>query len=201
VNRICRLLPVEISLRDFLDSPTIAGLEVIIEAAKNASITSPALMAPKADRSGSHPLSFSQQRLWFLDKFEPGNPFYNICSALFLKGSLNKEVLELSIKEIIRRHRTLRTVFTVVDGSPVQAETDSGDFELITIDLEKIAIDAREEEAKQLSIEEARRPFDLSRGPLFRAALLKLDEQEHFLLLSVHHVIFDGWSLGVFFKE
>src|SRR5262249_9327487 len=82
-----------------------------------------------------------------------------------------------------------------------QAETDSGDFELITIDLEKIAIDAREEEAKQLSIEEARRPFDLSRGPLFRAALLKLDEQEHFLLLSVHHVIFDVWSLGVFFKE
>ncbi|MEG5016670.1 MULTISPECIES: amino acid adenylation domain-containing protein [unclassified Microcoleus] len=147
------------------------------------------------------PTSFAQQRLWFIDQFEPGNPFYNLPAAVLLKGRLNVVVLELSFKEIVRRHEALRTTFATVDGQPVQVVGQKFNFGLQVLDLQQLAETEREEKVKQLAAEEASKPFDLTKGPLLRASLLQLDAEEYVLLLTLHHIIFDGWSIGVFLQE
>ncbi|MEG4144515.1 amino acid adenylation domain-containing protein [Microcoleus sp. Pol12B5] len=147
------------------------------------------------------PTSFAQQRLWFIDQFEPGNPFYNLPAAVLLKGRLNVVVLELCFKEIVRRHEALRTTFATVDGQPVQVVGENFNFGLQVLDLQQLAVTEREEKVKQLAAEEASKPFDLTKGPLLRASLLQLDAEEYFLLLTLHHIIFDGWSIGVFLQE
>jgi len=147
------------------------------------------------------PPSFAQQRLWFIDQFEPGNPFYNLPAAVLLKGRLNVVVLELSFKEIVRRHEALRTTFATVDGQPVQVVGEKFNFRLQVLDLQQLAETEREEKVKQLATEEASKPFDLSKGPLLRASLLQLDAEKYVLLLTLHHIIFDCWSIGVFLQE
>ncbi|WP_445305063.1 amino acid adenylation domain-containing protein [Microcoleus sp. Pol12B4] len=147
------------------------------------------------------PTSFAQQRLWFIDQFEPGNPFYNLPAAVLLEGRLNVGVLELSFKEIVRRHEALRTTFATVDGQPVQVVGENFNFGLQVLDLQQLAETEREEKVKQLAAEEASKPFDLTKGPLLRASLLQLDAEESVLLLTLHHIIFDGWSIGVFLQE
>ena len=147
------------------------------------------------------PTSFAQQRLWFIDQLEPGNPFYNLPAAVLLKGRLNVVVLELSFKEIVRRHEALRTTFATVDGQPVQVVGDNFNFGLQVLDLQQLAETEREEKVKQLAAEEASKPFDLTKGPLLRASLLQLDAEKYVLLLTLHHIIFDGWSIGVFLQE
>ncbi|WP_445243564.1 MULTISPECIES: amino acid adenylation domain-containing protein [unclassified Microcoleus] len=147
------------------------------------------------------PTSFAQQRLWFIDQLEPGNPFYNLPAAVLLKGRLNVVVLERSFKEIVRRHEALRTTFTTVDGQPVQVVGQQFNFGLQVLDLQKLAKTEREEKVKQLAAEEASKPFDLTKGPLLRASLLQLEAEEYVLLLTLHHIIFDGWSIGVFLQE
>ncbi|WP_445300994.1 amino acid adenylation domain-containing protein [Microcoleus sp. C2D2] len=147
------------------------------------------------------PTSFAQQRLWFLDQFEPGNPFYNLPAAVLLKGRLNVVVLELSFKEIVRRHEALRTTFATVDGQPMQVVGENFNFGLQVLDLQQLAETERQEKVKQLAAEEASKPFDLTKGPLLRASLLQLDAEEYVLLLTLHHIIFDGWSIGVFIQE
>lgn len=147
------------------------------------------------------PTSFAQQRLWFIDQIEPGNPFYNLPAAVLLKGRLNVVVLELSFKEIVRRHEALRTTFATVDGQPVQVVGEKINFGLQVLDLQQLAKTEREEKLKQLAAEEASKPFDLTKGPLLRASLLQLDAEEYVLLLTLHHIIFDGWSIGVFLQE
>jgi amino acid adenylation domain-containing protein/non-ribosomal peptide synthase protein (TIGR01720 family) len=147
------------------------------------------------------PTSFAQQRLWFIDQLEPGNPFYNLPAAVLLKGRLNVVVLELSFKEIVRRHEALRTTFATVDGQPVQVVGQKFNFGLQVLDLQQLAETEREEKVKQLAAEEASKPFDLTKGPLLRASLLQLDAEEYVLLLTLHHIIFDGWSIGVFLQE
>ncbi|WP_445304857.1 amino acid adenylation domain-containing protein [Microcoleus sp. Pol17C2] len=147
------------------------------------------------------PTSFAQQRLWFIDQLEPGNPFYNLPAAVLLKGRLNVVVLERSFKEIVRRHEALRTTFSTVDGQPVQVVGQQFNFGLQVLDLQKLSESEREEKVKQLAAEEASKPFDLTKGPLLRASLLQLDAEEYVLLLTLHHIIFDGWSIGVFLQE
>jgi len=147
------------------------------------------------------PTSLAQQRLWFIDQFEPGNPFYNLPAAVLLKGRLNVVVLELSFKEIVRRHEALRTTFATVDGQPMQVVGENFNFGLQVLDLQQLAETEREEKVKQLAAEEASKPFDLTKGPLLRASLLQLDAEEYVLLLTLHHIIFDGWSIGVFLQE
>ncbi|MEG4806698.1 amino acid adenylation domain-containing protein [Microcoleus sp. F8-D3] len=147
------------------------------------------------------PTSFAQQRLWFIDQLEPGNPFYNLPAAVLLKGRLNVVVLERSFKEIVRRHEALRTTFATVDGQPVQVVGQQLNFGLQVLDLQQLAESEREEKVKQLAVEEASQPFDLTKGPLLRASLLQLDAEEYVLLLTLHHIIFDGWSIGVFLQE
>ncbi|WP_442923200.1 amino acid adenylation domain-containing protein [Microcoleus sp. A6-C5] len=147
------------------------------------------------------PTSFAQQRLWFIDQFEPGNHFYNLPAAVLLKGRLNVVVLELCFKEIVRRHEALRTTFATVDGQPVQVVGQNFNFGLQVLDLQKLPEIQREAEVKKLAAAEASKPFDLTKWPLLRASLLQLDAEEYVLLLTLHHIIFDGWSIGVFLQE
>ncbi len=145
--------------------------------------------------------SFAQQRLWFLDRWEPGSPYYNIPAPMRLTGQLNVAALEQSLNEIVRRHQTLRTTFPAIEGQPLQAIAPAQPLTLPVVDLRGLEESERKAEARRRAREEARRPFDLARGPLFRAGLLRLGEEEHVLLLTMHHIVSDGWSMGVFRRE
>jgi amino acid adenylation domain-containing protein len=152
-------------------------------------------------RGGCIPLSFSQQRLWFLDQYEPDKSFYNMPYGLRLVGALDAAALEQSLNEIVRRHETLRTVFSVVEGEPVQIITPPVNGSLAVVDLRNHPENEREHEARRLASEEARRSFDLKQGPLFRTTLIRLDKDDHVLVLVMHHIVSDGWSMGVLHRE
>src|SRR5690606_8192056 len=147
------------------------------------------------------PLSFSQQRLWFLYRLEPESTAYNISGAVRLRGTLDTDALERSFSEVVRRHESLRTTFHEIDGRPVQRIHAPTPFALPVTDLSGLPSEEREAEARRRAAEEAGRPFDLEQGPLFRAALLRLAEDEHVLLLGMHHIVSDGWSFGVLTRE
>lgn len=147
------------------------------------------------------PTSFAQQRLWFLDQLQPGTPFYNVPAAIRIRGALNIPALEASLTEIIQRHESLRTTIPAEDGQPVQRVTPVAQVSLPIIDLEANDHMARETEIANLVREEARQPFDLARGPLLRTSLVRASSQEHILLLTMHHIICDGWSIGVLMRE
>ena len=147
------------------------------------------------------PLSYGQQRLWFLDQLEPGNPVYNLPTGVRLKGALQLSALERSLNEIIRRHEALRTRFLTLDGEPVQVIDPELELRLEVVDLSTLNEDERETEALKLAHATAALPFDLTTGPLLRATLLRLAAEEHILLLTMHHIISDGWSLGVLVRE
>ncbi|MGB7923853.1 MAG: amino acid adenylation domain-containing protein, partial [Pyrinomonadaceae bacterium] len=149
----------------------------------------------------SFPLSFAQQRLWFLDQLEPGSPFYNMPGAVELTGRLDVAALEQTLREIVRRHASLRTTFALAGGRPSQVITPGVTFNLTLVDLSALLPEDRHSEARRLSTEEAQRPFDLARGPLLRATLLRLSEEKHIVLFTMHHVISDGWSMGVLVRE
>ncbi|UCF78982.1 MAG: amino acid adenylation domain-containing protein [Candidatus Eiseniibacteriota bacterium] len=156
---------------------------------------------PQRRDSNSFPLSVAQQRLWFLDQLEPGNPAYSIPAAYRVTGRLNVTALEQSLSEIVRRHETLRTSFPVVDGQSVQVISPDVDLTLPLVDLRELPETEWEAEAQRQATEEAQQPFDLARGPLWRVKLLRLSEGEHVFLLTMHHIVSDGWSLGVFMRE
>jgi amino acid adenylation domain-containing protein len=160
--------------------------------------------APPEGESGAvvvFPLSFPQQRLWLLDQVEPGSPAYNLPTPLRIPGPLDAAALERALAEIVSRHESLRTRFAVVDGEPAQLVAPPGRFVLPLADLASLPRPAREAEARRLAEEEWRTPFDLGRGPLFRARLLRLAPEQHLLLLTLHHIVSDGWSGGVLLRE
>ena len=150
---------------------------------------------------GPAPLSFAQQRLWFIDRLTPGSPFYNIPESLRFFGHLDITALERSLREIVRRHEALRTSFTTDGERPVQVVHDAAPLSLEVADLSRLPEAEREREALRLAVEEAQRPFDLARAPLTRASLLRLGPQEHVLLITTHHIVSDDWSVGVFLHE
>jgi aspartate racemase len=147
------------------------------------------------------PLSFAQQRLWFLDQFEPGVPLYNISRSIWIHGNLHVSTLEQSLNEILRRHDALRTTFPTAHGQPVQVISPTLTVTLPTIDLRELPEPERQAAARRLAAQEARRPFDLAQGPLLRTTVLQLGEAEHVLLLTMHHIVTDGWSTGIFCRE
>ncbi len=147
------------------------------------------------------PLSFAQQRMWLMDQLMPGNPFYNLSIALRLAGPLCAEALERAIGEIVRRHEALRTTFRALAGQPAQVIALKAYGRLNVIDLTARPEQERKLQVRRQYADEARRPFDLARGPLFRAALARLSPDEHILILTMHHIVADGWSLGVFIRE
>lgn len=156
---------------------------------------------PKRQSSNNFPLSFSQQRLWFIDQLYHGSSFYNIPSAFHLTGQLNIRALQESLNEILKRHEVWRTTFALVNGQPVQEIAPQLTWDLPIINLEHLSGKNWEGEVKQLAALEAKKPFNLAKGLLVRATLLRLGEQEHVFLLTMHHIITDGWSIGVFLQE
>ena len=172
----------------------------ILEFLKNAegSELKPSLRT--APRDGTLPLSFAQQRLWFLDQFEPNNFVYNIPMALRLIGALDAVVLHRCLDEVLRRHEALRTCFTAGDGQPTQV-IQAASLEMSLVDLRAAPEPGRGETARRLCAEEARRPFDLTRDVLLRAKLFQLGEADHILLLTMHHIASDGWSVGLLNRE
>ncbi len=201
ISRIRQALQVELPLRTVFEAPTIAGLAARIEKLQSSIDTSDASAIPRADRSQPLPLSFAQQRLWFLDQLEPDNPLYNIPWSLRLSGSLNAVALERSIHALTERHETLRTTFATAADKPVQVIAPQLRVPLSIVDLSQRSVDEQPAEVERFIQSEAKRPFDLKNGPLLRAKLLRLAEQDHVLLLNIHHIISDRWSMGVLSKE
>jgi amino acid adenylation domain-containing protein len=152
-------------------------------------------------RGGDLPLSFAQQRLWFLDQLEPGNSFYIISATVRLEGSPHVAAMEQSLAEIVRRHEALRTRFVAVGGKPTQVIEERLTVPLPVIDLSGLSTSAQKLLVKQITSEEAQRPFDLVQGPLLRVKLLRLAPEEHLFLLAMHHIVSDGWSIGIFVQE
>jgi amino acid adenylation domain-containing protein len=147
------------------------------------------------------PTSFAQQRLWFLDQIEPGSSAYNVPSVTWLKNELDVAALERSINEIVRRHEVLRTTFRAVEGEPMQVISPALRVTLPVIDLSQLEEPLRTQTAESIADEEAGRGFDLARGPLLRSMVVRCGEDEHCLLLTMHHIISDGWSMGILMKE
>jgi amino acid adenylation domain-containing protein len=203
LSRLRESLGVEVPLRQLFETPTVAGLAAAAVAASATAVATgeaqPAIR--RVPRDGELPLSFAQQRLWFLDRFEPGGNFYNIPAAFRLAGRVDRGALERSLGEIVRRHEALRTTFETRDGKPVQCIASPRPFRLREIDLTALPVTRREAGAREASLAEAENPFDLGRGPLFRASLLALSEREHILILNLHHIVSDGWSMGVLLRE
>lgn len=184
-----------------LDSKRRALLELLI---KEQGVEASSIQRiPRRQNNNSIPLSFAQQRLWFLEQFDPGASAYNLTGAVLFKGQLNVAVLEQSFNAIAQRHEALRTNFTSVDGKPIQAiaPADAYRLTLTIIDLTQLTPKQQQATVQRLAIEEDRQAFDLENELLLRTKLLKLDDEQHVLLLTMHHIVSDGWSIGVLIKE
>ena len=199
VSLVRRSLGTDVSLRAFFEAPTVRGLGRAIERARGdrESVAPPLVRAPG---DGDAPLSFAQQRLWFLDQMGSGSA-YNVPLAVRLRGALDVRALRAALDDLVARHETLRTTFPAREGRPAQAIATETHVELAEIDLRTLAAEDREHEARRLAAEETRRPFDLARGPLLRAMLLALGDQDRVLLVTIHHIVTDGWSMGVLTRE
>jgi hypothetical protein len=160
------------------------------------------LLRKKARGRKSFPLSFAQQRLWFLDQMNPGAPVYNVPLATRLTGPLDAGAFERALQAVVHRHDTLRTTFATGEGgAPVQVVAPELSLPLPVTDLRAVPGEGQEGVVRRLAVEESQRPFDLARGPLVRATLLRLADREHVLLFTLHHIVSDGWSLGVLLRD
>jgi amino acid adenylation domain-containing protein len=191
---------VELPLRALFESPTVAGLARAIEVARRA----PELQTPaiaRQPRDGALPLSFSQQRLWFLDRLGAGSSFYNLPAVVRFLGELGIPALARSLAEVVRRHEPLRTAFAETERGPVQLVLPPPPAGVAVVDLSALPAIRRESELRRLAAAEAERPFDLGRGYLFRFLLLRLGERDHAFLYTLHHIVSDGWSMEVLVRE
>ncbi|HZI15924.1 MAG TPA: amino acid adenylation domain-containing protein, partial [Myxococcus sp.] len=200
VSRVHTALGVTLPLRVLFESPTVEQLARQVDAARGLPRLAPPALRPMP-RDGAIPLSFAQQRLWFLDQLQPGTATYNLPSALKLEGPVEVEALREALHALARRHEALRTTFVVREGEPTQHVHAELPLELPVVDLSALSEAEREEEARRLAHEEARRPFDLARGPLMRATLVRLTPGRHLLLVTLHHIISDGWSSAILVRE
>lgn len=193
-NRIEIDLGLAISVVDLFEGISIAE---IAEKAERVLETQPAIAdIPAIDRNGELPVGLAQERLWFLDRLEPENPFYNVAIALRISGELDPVILAASIQELVSRHEVLRTGFPEVKGRPIQQIEPAVEVTLPISDFRM-----RSEAVEAFLLEEVRQPFDLSQAPLMRVHLVQLNERENILSLVLHHIISDGWSIGVFVRE
>ncbi|HZH14797.1 MAG TPA: condensation domain-containing protein, partial [Archangium sp.] len=201
ISRVRASFGIELPVRAFFEAPTVWSLAARIDAA-SASQQSPRLPAIEpVPRSETPPLSFAQQRLWFLSQLEPASPFYNIPAAARVRGPLDLAALRRAFEEVLRRHEALRTTFVETDGRPVQVISSEPELDLRVVDLSGLPSAERETRLHAYANREARTPFDLERAPLVRLVLLRLEAEEHVLLLTMHHIVSDGWSIGVLIRE
>jgi amino acid adenylation domain-containing protein/non-ribosomal peptide synthase protein (TIGR01720 family) len=209
VSRIRQRLQIELPLRELFEQPTVGNLARAVERVRGGDgIAASAAPIPRRPRGEAFPLSFAQERLWFLDQLVPNNPFYSVPVAVRLEGPLVIEAIEETLSEIVRRHEILRTSFSSRGGLPVQIVRDVPEgagarrsVPVPLVDLGGLPGPVRETEARRLSDQEAQRPFDLERGPLLRCRILRLAPEEHMAIFTMHHIVCDAWSLGVLVRE
>ena len=199
VSRVRETFGVELPLRALFEAPTVAALVGRLAMAAGGAAPAPPLR-PRPGGAGA-PLSFAQERLWFLDRLEPGTPAFNMPASARLTGALDVPALARALSEVARRHESLRTTFGVEDDRPVQVVHPPAPVPLPVVDLSGLCAPCALSEAARLAAAAALAPFDLARGPLLRAALLRLGPEEHTLLLAMHHIVSDGWSLTVLLRE
>ncbi len=201
MSRLREIFPRELALRVLFDGPTVAELAAHIEAGLGQASDGGVALVGRV-HGAEVPASFAQQRLWFIDRLQPNGYTYNIPAALQLSGPLVVEVLESALLQLVRRHEALRTTFRLREAQPMQVIGPAPQsFALEVIDLEELDEGQREAELQRLVDEEGRRPFDLQAGPLLRCRLLRVAAQRHVLLLTMHHIVSDGWSMEVLFRE
>ncbi|NOK21667.1 non-ribosomal peptide synthetase, partial [Corallococcus carmarthensis] len=198
VSRVRAAFGAELPLRALFEAPTVAAL-----AERLRTTTSSPRLPPltRASHDGPPPLSFAQQRLWLLDQLQPGSAAYNVPAALRLKGQVDTESLRLAFEALVARHETLRTTLVQHQGQPAQRIHAPAAWTLPLLDVSSLPDTQRDEEARRLANVEARRPFDLEAGPLLRTSLVRLSDEEHLLLVTMHHIVSDGWSMGVLVRE
>ncbi|MFP2934097.1 condensation domain-containing protein, partial [Pyxidicoccus sp. 3LG] len=199
VSRIRATLNVELPLGELFTAPTVALLAERLEQRTGTTTRQPPLVP--TERTQALPLSFAQQRLWFLDQLQPGSASYNIPWALKLNGKLEANALRDALRALVQRHEALRTTFAVRDGEPTQHIHGEPRLELPVLDLSGLDDSSRDAEARRLAHEEAQRPFDLAQGPLVRTTLVRLAPEQHLLLVTLHHIVSDGWSIAVMVRE
>ena len=204
VARLRRALGAEVPVRALFEGPTVRELARSVERARREGATGGAAAGPPLEpmpRTGPPPLSFAQERLWFLDRLDPGGSTYNIATALHVDGALSAAALARTLTGLVERHEVLRTRYEEIDGVPVQRIDPPAPMLLPVVDLTGLPTATRTEQARRLARAEGRRPFDLGRGPVLRASLLRLAESEHLATVTLHHIASDGWSMRVLLHE
>ncbi|HEY0737680.1 MAG TPA: amino acid adenylation domain-containing protein, partial [Herpetosiphonaceae bacterium] len=201
ISRLRQTFGIDLPLRSLFDTPTVPGLAEQIEVARRHAEQPPIPPLQPIARDQELPLSFAQQRLWFLDQLNPGHSFYNMYVAVRLTGALDVAAVERSLNAIVQRHEALRTTIAPMNGNPVQVIHADLPISLPIVDLRDLPAAEREAEALRLAAVEGDQPFDLAQGSLLRARLLRLDEEQHIVLLTMHHIVSDGWSMGMLVRE
>jgi len=201
ISRVYDVFQVELSPRNVFQAPTVASLSNQIEELINNRSEDNIPPLKRTARTGTIPLSFAQQRLWFLYQLDPDNTAYNGSTILRLYGNLQISTLETCFNEVIRRHEVLRTSFQLVDEQPVQVIHSDVALSVSLLDWRGLTRENQEQQIQQLAIQQQQRPFNLAEPPLFRVTLVQLDEEEYALLLTMHHIISDAWSAGIFVRE
>ena len=203
ISRIQQAFEITIPLNSLFKAPNILDLALLIEDLNKDKLKQKRQKQSIDKRSSDGPaeLSFAQQRLWFLYQLEPDSPFYNIPMSVRLQGTLNIEALQHSLNALIERHESLRTTFSQSDNHPVQVIAPPFTLSLPLIDLQHLPEDEKVAQLQQLLTEEAQYTFNISQGPLIRAALIQTDADDHVLLLNMHHLISDQWSADIFWRE
>jgi acyl carrier protein len=201
VSRVRESFGVELPVRSLFEAPTVRELAGHVEAALRDRTGAQSPPVVRVSRETTLPLSFAQQRLWFLHELEPTSSFYNVPVAVRLRGRLQIDAMKRTLNEIVRRHESLRTSFPTVNAQPVQSIAPTLALDLPLHDLSTLREQEREQEAQRRATEEARAPFNLAAGPLMRASLVRLGAEDHVLLVTMHHIVSDGWSMGVLIRE
>jgi amino acid adenylation domain-containing protein len=201
VARVRQIFGIEVPLRAMFEAPTVAEFARRIEADRNSATAIRSAAIPKAVHRDHLPLSFAQQRLWFLDQLDPGTPIYNMAQMMRLRGKLDVAALQGAVNKMVARHEALRTTFVLRENEPVQAIASEVELPVPLIDLSSVVDERREAEIAKRAQEEARRPFNLTSGPVMRATILRVGPEDHVLLLTMHHIVSDRWSLGLAAEE
>ena len=199
ISRIRDVFDVDLPTQTLFEHPTIAGLARILTESKIANVGAQHIERRK--QAGPSPLSFSQEQLWFLDQLAPGSPVYNVVDVIRIEGRYDADAMTRTLNELVRRHEILRTVFFYGDGRPMQSVLLDIDLAFKEIDLSFCSKQEKDLEWKRMVEEQGRKPFDLSQAPLFRVAMVHLGPREHKLLITIHHIIADEWSMQVIHRE
>ncbi len=201
VSRLQSAFQIELEVDAVFEAPTVSSLAAVIENIVSAGEGHTRPVIQPVSRDEDLPLSFAQQRLWIQDQFNPATADYNIPLAVRVDGKFDVHAFELTLSEVIRRHEVLRTTFPRSGDLPVQAIAPAEPVNVPIVNLCELPAASRESEAFRLAVEEAALPFDIARGPLLRCRILRLDEDQHYVLVTMHHIISDGWSMGVLVRE